>query len=91
VYQEKDAPYYKNGNKVLIALAVVSGFLFIFAKFYYDWWNRYSFRTRTYKYRAPLLTVYRRNTAKWDAMTSEQREFYLRENPVLTNKRYVAL
>ncbi|KAJ5244086.1 hypothetical protein N7489_004182 [Penicillium chrysogenum] len=68
VYQEKDAPYYKNGNKVLIALAVVSGFLFIFAKFYYDWWNR-------------------RNTAKWDAMTSEQREFYLRENPVLTNKR----
>ncbi|OQE74633.1 hypothetical protein PENNAL_c0076G04527 [Penicillium nalgiovense] len=68
VYQEKDAPYYKNGNKVLIALAVISGFLFVFAKYYYDWWNR-------------------RNTAKWDAMTSEQRELYLRENPVLTNKR----
>ncbi|KXG45692.1 Major facilitator superfamily domain, general substrate transporter [Penicillium griseofulvum] len=68
VYQAKDAPYYRNGNKVLIALAVVSGFLFIFAKFYYDWWNR-------------------RNSAKWNAMTREQRELYLRENPVLTNKR----
>ncbi|KAJ5687944.1 hypothetical protein N7536_010563 [Penicillium majusculum] len=68
VYQEKDAPYYKNGNKVLIALAVVSGFLFVGAKFYYDWWNKH-------------------NSTKWDAMTSEQRELYLRENPVLTNKR----
>ncbi|KAJ5827336.1 hypothetical protein N7447_004099 [Penicillium robsamsonii] len=68
VYQAKDAPYYRNGNKVLIALAVVSGFLFIFSKFYYDYWNR-------------------KNSTKWDAMTSEQREFYLRENPVLTNKR----
>ncbi|OQE37994.1 hypothetical protein PENCOP_c009G02691 [Penicillium coprophilum] len=68
VYQAKDAPYYRNGNKTLIALAVVSGFLFVFSKFYYDYWNR-------------------KNSAKWDAMTSEQRELYLRENPVLTNKR----
>ncbi|KAJ5494433.1 hypothetical protein N7463_010520 [Penicillium fimorum] len=68
VYQAKDAPYYRNGNKVLIALAVVSGFLFIFSKFYYDYWNK-------------------KNSTKWDAMTSEQRELYLRENPVLTNKR----
>ncbi|KAJ5366493.1 Major facilitator superfamily domain general substrate transporter [Penicillium brevicompactum] len=68
VYQAKDGPYYKQGNKVLIALAIVSGFLFIAAKFYYDWWNK-------------------RNATKWNAMTSEQRELYLRENPVLTNKR----
>ncbi|KAJ5158818.1 uncharacterized protein N7500_008469 [Penicillium coprophilum] len=68
VYQAKDAPYYRKGNKTLIALAVVSGFLFVFSKFYYDYWNR-------------------KNSAKWDAMTSEQRELYLRENPVLTNKR----
>ncbi|KAJ5490159.1 Major facilitator superfamily domain general substrate transporter [Penicillium expansum] len=68
VYQAKDAPYYRKGNKVLIALAVVSGFLFAVAKFYYDWWNK-------------------KNSAKWNAMTSEQREYYLRENPVLTNKR----
>ncbi|KAJ5703162.1 hypothetical protein N7488_010710 [Penicillium malachiteum] len=39
VYQDSDAPYYKHGNKVLIALAVVSFFLFISAKFYYDWLN----------------------------------------------------
>ncbi|KAJ5186193.1 hypothetical protein N7449_010957 [Penicillium cf. viridicatum] len=68
VYQSKDAPYYKNGNKVLIALAVASGFLFVLASFYYDWWNKH-------------------NSTKWNAMTSEQREIYLRENPVLTNKR----
>ncbi|KAJ5676182.1 Major facilitator superfamily domain general substrate transporter, partial [Penicillium macrosclerotiorum] len=72
VYQSHDSPYYRHGNKVLIALAVVSLFLFVAAKFYYDWWNRY-------------------NASKWDAMTSTEREAYLRENPVLTNKRYVGL
>ncbi|GAB1217902.1 hypothetical protein ATERTT37_007145 [Aspergillus terreus] len=40
VYQAKDAPYYKHGNKVLIALAVVSMFLFVAAKLYYDFCNR---------------------------------------------------
>ena len=55
VYQAKDAPYYKMGNKVLIALAVSSGALFIFAKFYYDWWNKYVF-TFFYVYRIKLLT-----------------------------------
>ncbi|KAJ5765886.1 hypothetical protein N7520_005445 [Penicillium odoratum] len=68
VYRTHDAPYYKHGNKVLIALAVVSLFLFIGSKFYYDWCNK-------------------RNAAKWDAMTSEQREDYLRETPIMTNKR----
>ncbi|KAH8697988.1 major facilitator superfamily domain-containing protein [Talaromyces proteolyticus] len=65
----KDAPYYRHGNKVLIALAVVSMTLFVFAKLFYDFfWNR-------------------KNAAIWDAMTSEQREIYLRENPGLKNKR----
>ncbi|KAJ6085068.1 hypothetical protein N7499_004697 [Penicillium canescens] len=68
VYQAKDAPYYRHGNKVLIALAVSGIVLFIAAKFYYDWRNK-------------------QNAAQWDAMTSEERELYLRENPVLTNKR----
>ncbi|KAL2838267.1 major facilitator superfamily domain-containing protein [Aspergillus pseudoustus] len=68
VYQAHDAPYYKHGNKVLIALAVTSFFLFIAAKLYYDWRNR-------------------QNAAKWDALTAEQRETYLRENPVMNNKR----
>lgn len=40
VYQTKDAPYYKHGNKVLIALSIASGTLFVAAKFYYDWWNK---------------------------------------------------
>ncbi|CAI7677401.1 unnamed protein product [Penicillium manginii] len=42
VYQAKDAPYYRHGNKVLIALSVVSMALFVAAKFYYDWWNRHN-------------------------------------------------
>lgn len=41
VYRTEDAPYYKQGNKVLIALAVASMFLFTAAKLYYDWRNRY--------------------------------------------------
>ncbi|KAL4925429.1 major facilitator superfamily domain-containing protein [Aspergillus undulatus] len=68
VYRTKDAPYYKEGNKVLIGLAVASMFLFGSAKVYYDWQNR-------------------RNAAKWEAMSTEQREAYLRQNPVLNNKR----
>ncbi|KAL4874400.1 major facilitator superfamily domain-containing protein [Aspergillus karnatakaensis] len=68
VYRTEDAPYYKDGNKVLIGLAVTSAFLFVAAKGYYDWRNR-------------------RNAAKWEALTSEQREQYLRDNPILTNKR----
>ncbi|KAJ6026593.1 hypothetical protein N7460_011410 [Penicillium canescens] len=68
VYQAKDEPYYRHGNKVLIALAVSGIVLFIAAKFYYDWRNK-------------------QNAAQWNAMTSEERELYLRENPVLTNKR----
>ncbi|KAJ5917149.1 Major facilitator superfamily domain general substrate transporter [Penicillium verhagenii] len=68
VYRTDDAPYYKHGNKVLIALAVVSLVMFIGAKFYYDWCNR-------------------QNATKWNALTSEQREEYLRANPTTTNKR----
>ncbi|KAL4980144.1 major facilitator superfamily domain-containing protein [Aspergillus desertorum] len=70
VYRTEDQPYYRKGNKVLIALAVVSIFLFIAAKVYYVWRNRS-----------------RQNKARWDALSGEQREAYLRENPVMTNKR----
>ncbi|KAL3471244.1 major facilitator superfamily domain-containing protein [Aspergillus californicus] len=68
VYRTEDAPYYKQGNKVLIALTVTSMFLFGAAKVYYEWRNR-------------------QNAAKWDALSSEQKATYLRENPVLHNKR----
>ncbi|KAL6239646.1 hypothetical protein BDW75DRAFT_249733 [Aspergillus navahoensis] len=68
VYRTEDQPYYNKGNKVLIALAVVSIFLFVAAKVYYVWRNR-------------------QNKARWEALTGEQREAYLRENLVMTNKR----
>ncbi|KAJ6164894.1 hypothetical protein N7470_003566 [Penicillium chermesinum] len=57
-----------NGNKVLIGCVCATIVLFIFNKFWYDYWNR------TYR-------------AKWNAMSHEEKEIYLRENPELTNKR----
>ena len=41
IYREDDKPYYRTGNKVLIALAAFSLVLFVFTKFYYIMRNRY--------------------------------------------------
>ncbi|RAK91882.1 MFS general substrate transporter [Aspergillus costaricaensis CBS 115574] len=68
IYQDKDKPYYRVGNKVLIAISVFSMALFIGAKFYYIWRNKY-------------------NAARWNAMSSEEREEYLAANKDLGNKR----
>ncbi|PYH93786.1 MFS general substrate transporter [Aspergillus ellipticus CBS 707.79] len=68
IYQEKDKPYYRVGNKVLIALSVFSMVLFVGAKFYYIWRNK-------------------RNAARWNAMSGEEREAYLAANQDLGNKR----
>ncbi|KAE8145693.1 major facilitator superfamily domain-containing protein [Aspergillus avenaceus] len=40
IYRENDKPYYRTGNKVLIALTVWSIAVFIGAKFYYMWRNK---------------------------------------------------
>ncbi|KAE8132456.1 major facilitator superfamily domain-containing protein [Aspergillus pseudotamarii] len=40
IYRENDKPYYRTGNKVLIALTVWSIFVFIGAKYYYMWRNK---------------------------------------------------
>ncbi|KAF7588845.1 hypothetical protein BBP40_005092 [Aspergillus hancockii] len=40
IYRENDKPYYRTGNKVLIALTVWSMFLFVAAKYYYIWRNK---------------------------------------------------
>ncbi|KAI9045632.1 putative transporter [Aspergillus affinis] len=40
IYREDDKPHYRNGNKVLIALTVLSIFLYIFARQYYVWRNK---------------------------------------------------
>lgn len=41
IYREKDKPYYRTGNKVLIAIAAWSLVMFIVAKYYYVWRNKY--------------------------------------------------
>lgn len=43
IYREHDKPYYRTGNKVLIALAAWSLVMFIIAKYYYVWRNKYVF------------------------------------------------
>ncbi|GES57616.1 transporter [Aspergillus terreus] len=40
IYRNNDKPYYRVGNRVLIALTVWSMVLFVFAKFYYMWRNK---------------------------------------------------
>jgi hypothetical protein len=65
---------------------VTSIFLFGAAKLYYDWRNRY---VTLYSLPDLYANHTRQNAAKWQAMTPEQKETYLRENPVMTNKRYV--
>lgn len=41
IYRANDAPYYRVGNKVLIAIAVWSLANFVAAKYYYVWRNKY--------------------------------------------------
>lgn len=43
VYQASDKPYYRTGNAALIGVAIWSGLLFIAAKMYYVWRNKYVF------------------------------------------------
>ncbi|KAL4926983.1 putative transporter [Aspergillus undulatus] len=40
IYREDDKPYYRVGNRVLIALAAWSLALFIGARYYYEWRNK---------------------------------------------------
>ncbi|EYE99170.1 putative transporter [Aspergillus ruber CBS 135680] len=40
IYRDDDKPLYRRGNKVLIAIAALSAFLFVFSKYYYVWRNK---------------------------------------------------
>ncbi|OJJ48204.1 hypothetical protein ASPZODRAFT_23860 [Penicilliopsis zonata CBS 506.65] len=68
IYRAADAPYYRTGNKVLIAIAAYSLVVFIGAKVYYMHRNK-------------------SNAAKWNAMSSEERQEYLLANHNKGNKR----
>ncbi|QRD92995.1 hypothetical protein F9C07_2287546 [Aspergillus flavus] len=39
IYRQDDAPRYKRGNKVLVALVVTNIFIYLFTKAYYVWRN----------------------------------------------------
>lgn len=40
VYRDDDKPYYRRGNRTLIAINVLGILLFLFAKAYYVWKNK---------------------------------------------------
>ncbi|OOF96749.1 hypothetical protein ASPCADRAFT_145526 [Aspergillus carbonarius ITEM 5010] len=87
IYQEKDKPYYRVGNKVLIALSVLSMAFFIGAKFYYIWRNKYGSSLNPISISMTLTILTRRNAARWNAMSTAEREKYLAANQDLGNKR----
>ncbi|KAE8149807.1 major facilitator superfamily domain-containing protein [Aspergillus avenaceus] len=45
IYREDDAPRYKRGNRVLVALVVANVFIYLFTKTYYRWRNTRHNRT----------------------------------------------
>lgn len=40
IYQDKDQPLYRRGNKILLGIVVFNVFLFYFVKAFYIWRNK---------------------------------------------------
>ncbi|KAL4921853.1 major facilitator superfamily domain-containing protein [Aspergillus aurantiobrunneus] len=68
IYREDDKPYYRRGNKVLLAIVGWNVVMTVFVKVYYIWRNNSRDRV-------------------WDAMSSEEKNHYLRTTKDEGNKR----
>ncbi|KAL3456370.1 major facilitator superfamily domain-containing protein [Aspergillus heterothallicus] len=68
IYRADDKPYYRRGNKVLLAIVAWNMVMTVFIKVYYVMRNRSRDR-------------------KWNAMTAEQKDHYLRTTKDEGNKR----
>ncbi|KAL4739495.1 major facilitator superfamily domain-containing protein [Aspergillus similis] len=68
IYREDDKPYYRRGNKVLLALVAWNVVMTVFIKCYYIWRNKSRDRI-------------------WNAMSSEEKDNYLRTTKDQGNKR----
>ncbi|KAL4775293.1 major facilitator superfamily domain-containing protein [Aspergillus nidulans var. acristatus] len=68
IYREDDKPYYRRGNKVLLALVAWNVVMTVFIKCYYIWRNKSRDRI-------------------WNAMSSEEKDNYLRTTKDEGNKR----
>ncbi|KAL2857226.1 major facilitator superfamily domain-containing protein [Aspergillus pseudoustus] len=68
IYRADDKPYYRRGNKILLALVGWNMVMTVLIKVYYIWRNK----TRD---------------AKWNAMSQEERDHYLRTTTDEGNKR----
>ncbi|KAF7588748.1 hypothetical protein BBP40_005244 [Aspergillus hancockii] len=68
IYREDDRPYYRRGNKVLLAIVAWNVVMTVFIKCYYIWRNNSRDR-------------------KWNAMSEEEKDQYLRATSDEGNKR----
>ncbi|KAL3491846.1 major facilitator superfamily domain-containing protein [Aspergillus germanicus] len=68
IYREDDKPFYRRGNKVLLAIVAWNIVMTVFIKVYYIWRNKSRDR-------------------KWNAMSSEEKDHYLRTTKDEGNKR----
>jgi len=83
IYRTKDAPKYKHGNKVLIAINILAIALFIYAKVYYILKNR----SRDKKWNSLTIEV-RSSWIGWTlANALQQQQDYIRNTKLRGSRR----
>lgn len=90
IYRTDDAPLYYTGNKVLIAIVCYNLVLFVGTKIFYVKVNKYVvlflFVTQTEQL-ANDRFLNRKRATKWNAMSKEEKEYYLQTTTDKGNKR----
>jgi hypothetical protein len=89
IYQNKDKPLYYTGNKVLLGIAAYNVVLFVGAKFYYTWKNKYVCIRPQFQASLSANIGLSQRDKIWDAMTREEKLNYLATTKDKGNKRYV--
>jgi len=89
IYQNKDKPLYYTGNKVLLGIAGYNVILFVGAKFYYTWKNKYVCIRRQFKVLSSANISLSQRDKIWDSMTRDEKVNYLATTEDKGNKRYV--
>jgi hypothetical protein len=89
IYQNKDKPLYYTGNKVLLGIAAYNVVLFVGAKFYYTWKNKYvGIQLQCKTLSSANISLSQRDQI-WDSMTRDEKVNYLATTTDKGNKRCV--
>jgi hypothetical protein len=87
MYRENDKPMYRTGNKILLAICGYNFVLFIGAKLFYVWRNRYDFRISLKNVDVAEITFYRVRDRRWNELSLAERKTYLATTKDKGNKR----